>query len=112
MNQGSVAQLKNYVLELLKYLDRKEMLTEFEKWNCPVVPITGKYLLQRNCPDGVVMGRVRQILLQKWIDSRFTLTQEELGDMLPAVLESLQDFIAEIASKKSGKRKLSSSVKN
>lgn len=99
-------QVKVYVSELLKYLDKKDIMNEFNNWNRPIMPISGKYLLEHNCPGGLVMGKVRQALLCKWIDSRFQLTQDELGALIPGVLESLKDFIEETANKKSsGKRK-------
>lgn len=114
MHQGSVEQLKLFVLELVKYLNKKEMVDELSNWKCPVAPITGKFLKDHNCPDGAVMGKVRQTLVGKWIDSRFQMSQEELATHIPAVLESLQDFIAEIANKRSGggKRKHATAVKN
>lgn len=113
MNQGSVEQLRLFVLELIKYLDKKEMVDELSNWKCPIPPITGKFLMDRNCPDGAVMGKVRQALISKWIDSRFQMSQMELGASIPGVLEGLKDFIAETANKRSGgKRKHVTAVKN
>lgn len=99
--------MKVFVTELLKYLDKKEMVQAFADWKYEAPPLTGKFLKEQNCPDGVVMGRVRLILLEKWIDSRFQLSQDELGRLIPEVLDGLKDFIAEMANKKAapGKRK-------
>lgn len=106
-------QLKLFVIELLKYHNRGDMVDELSKWKCPMPPINGKFLKDLSCPEGKVMGRVRQLLVEKWIDSRFTLTQDDLRGLYPMVIESLKGFIEEEANKRSsGKRKLSSSAKN
>lgn len=114
LHQGSTEQLKLFVLELLKYLNKQDIVEKFRDWKCPVPPLSGKFLKDNNCPDGVAMGRVRQILIGKWIDSRFKLTQDDLGGLIPGILDSLKEFIAEQANKRtgSGKRKLASAAKN
>lgn len=104
-HQGSSIQLKAFVIELLKYHNKVDLVEEFTNWEIPVAPLSGQFLKSQQCPDGLVMGKVRQILLDKWIDSRFTLDQSELGKEIPEVLDSLKDFIAEEAEKRSGKRK-------
>lgn len=111
MNQGSVEHLKMFVLELLKYLNNKDMVQELKDWKCPVPPISGKFLKDHNCPDGKVMGKVRQTLIENWIDSRFRLTEAELAKLIPGILEGLKDMIEEQSKRSGGKRKLSA-VKN
>lgn len=82
------------------------MVEEFSKWTPATPPLSGKFLKDNHCPDGVIMGRVRQELVTKWIDSSFQLQQDDLGKLIPQVLDNLKDFIASIKEKQSsGKRK-------
>lgn len=99
-------------MELLKYLNKSEIVSAFDKWSMPAPPLSGQFLKEQKCPDGMVMGKVRQILVDKWIDSRFVLTQEDLGELIPEILVSLKEFIAENDKKQSGKRKRVSVAKN
>lgn len=110
-HQGSSSQLKAFVVELLKYHNKVDLVNEFSNWNLPVPPLGGRFLKAHHCPDGLVMGKVKQILMDKWIDSRFTMQEGELAKDIPGILESLKDFIAEIETKKSAKRKRVAAVK-
>lgn len=105
-------QLKAFVVELLKYHNKEDLAKEFSDWSIPVPPLSGQFLKSQQCPDGLVMGKVRQILLDKWIDSRFELQQDAMAEEIPGVLESLKDFIAENVNKKLGKRKHVAAAKN
>lgn len=99
-------------MELLRYHNKSEIVSAFDLWSMPTPPLSGQFLKEHKCPDGLVMGRVRQILVEKWIDSRFVLTRDDLGELIPEALDSLKEFIAENDRKQSGKRKRVSAVKN
>lgn len=107
--------LKAFSLELLKYFNKPDLMNALADWKIPQPPLSGQFLKDNNCPDGKVLGRVRQILVEKWIDSRFELSQEELGKFIPDILESLKDFIEDERlqlQQRSVKRKHVSAVKN
>lgn len=89
-------------------------MSQLNDWTIPVAPIGGQFLKDHKCPEGKVMGKVKEILIDKWIDSRFQLGPEALGKLMPEILESLKDFIAQNASpqQRSTKRKHVTAVKN
>lgn len=66
------------VVELLHYCDRPELASELEEWKVPKFPVNGRDLLSTGFKSGPALGRLIRQLQDKWKDSYFTLSKEEL----------------------------------
>ena len=66
------------VVELLGYCDRSEMACELEQWQVPVLPVNGRDLQSVGVKPGRAMGKILQQLRDKWKDSYFTLSKQDL----------------------------------
>ncbi|XP_060527759.1 CCA tRNA nucleotidyltransferase 1, mitochondrial isoform X2 [Cylas formicarius] len=76
--------IKNYVKEVLKY-NNSSYLNEFESWNIPKFPISGAMLKNEGVESGRLMGFVMQELKNRWADSDFSISVEELLKYIPEV---------------------------
>lgn len=86
---GKPRDTKDYVEELLKFHCKWELYTKLKSWDVPRFPVTGKLLIEHNCPDGKVMGVIINKLKAIWVQNEFKPTAEELLAKLPKVLEEL-----------------------
>ena len=71
------AQLKS-VLEVLHYAGQHEMCEHLQEWPIPSLPVNGRDLKEAGIPVGPEFGRLLRRLHEKWKESYFTLTKEEL----------------------------------
>ncbi len=53
-------------------------ITSSSSLDAPVFPVTGKHLIALGAKPGPDIGRTLSALKQKWVDSRFRLSKEEL----------------------------------
>jgi len=58
--------------------DWAEVLALVDTWQRPTMPVTGADLLQRGVPQGPALGEALRKLETAWIESDFTLSQDEL----------------------------------
>ncbi|XP_065355234.1 CCA tRNA nucleotidyltransferase 1, mitochondrial [Calliphora vicina] len=81
---------REFVEELLKYTNKKELYSALKAWTIPKFPVNGNLLKERGCPSQKKMGIILNQLKLIWAESDFKLTAEELLDQhLPAVMENL-----------------------
>ena len=73
--------LKEHVTEVLNYCGRVDDVRVIEQWKVAVFPVNGTDLKRINIPSGAVMGRMLRQMKDKWVDSYYTLTKDELIDM-------------------------------
>ena len=73
---------RNYLVELLLIQDNPSLLSHVRSWNMPSFPIGGNDLIELGMKPGPEMGKTLSALKKKWIDSRFSLTRENLLDMI------------------------------
>lgn len=68
------------VVELLKYQGKPDMAEELLQWEIPKFPVDGKALQgpPHNMPPGKGLGKVLKNLKERWVQSRFTLSKDEL----------------------------------
>lgn len=66
------------VLETLHYAGQHEMAEQVQGWPIPQFPISGKDLKEAGVQAGPELGRLLRRLHEKWKESYFTLTKEEL----------------------------------
>lgn len=106
-SSGSAMRTKPFTVQLLKYLNKSDWADQMERWIIPLSPITGAWLKEHQCPDGVVMGLVKKMLTDKWIDSNFLLTGDDLKLELPECIEQAQEKVKTSPQANArGKRKL------
>lgn len=78
------------ICELLRYRNEPDLLEEFRKWPIPTLPVTGSDLVKMNIPKGPLFKQTFDEVRQRWKFSDFTLTKEELLDMVPQISEDLK----------------------
>uniref|UniRef100_A0A182QZM7 Poly A polymerase head domain-containing protein n=1 Tax=Anopheles farauti TaxID=69004 RepID=A0A182QZM7_9DIPT len=86
---SSVKLKKEYVLELLKYHGKRDLYRELNEWPIPQFPIKGNVLIANGAPKGPKLGLVMDRLKIIWSNNQYDMTQEQLLEHLPAVLEEV-----------------------
>lgn len=86
---SSVKLKKEYVLELLKYHGKRELYQQLLDWPIPQFPIKGNVLIANGAPKGPKLGVVLDRLKIIWSNNQYNMTQEQLLEHLPAVLEEI-----------------------
>lgn len=66
------------VTEVLHYAGHGEMAKQLQQWQIPSCPINGGHLKKVGINPGPQFGRILKELTEKWKESYFTLTEEEL----------------------------------
>ena len=66
------------VTEVLHYAGHGEMSKQLQQWQIPSCPINGGHLKKVGINPGPQFGRVLKELTEKWKESYFTLTADEL----------------------------------
>lgn len=66
------------VTEVLHYAGHGEMAKQLKQWQIPSCPINGGHLKKVGINPGPQFGRILKELTEKWKESYFTLTEEEL----------------------------------
>lgn len=66
------------VLEVLHYAGQHKMCEQLQEWPIPSLPVNGRDLKEAGVPVGPEFGRLLRRLHEKWKESYFTLTKEEL----------------------------------
>lgn len=69
---------RSSVLELLHYCGLPQTASEVAQWRVPRFPVNGKDLMGVGFRAGPEMGRVLHVLQERWKESYFTLSREEL----------------------------------
>ena len=75
---GKEPKTKEKIIELLKYLGHFDVLTTFDQWKLPKFPVNGIALLQAGVPKGPKLAIALDGLRQKWKESRYTFTENDL----------------------------------
>lgn len=66
-SKDSKDRAKSRVIELLKYVDRRDLIEDIESWPVPDFPIRGDVLVERNIPKGPLYSRVLDALKRAWM---------------------------------------------
>ena len=69
---------KEHIMELLKYLGKRETLERFKTWQPPKFPLKGHKLLALGVKQRD-MSKILDKLRVIWKESHYTLTEEELA---------------------------------
>ena len=100
------ADTRLYIEQVLAYRGQAELLREFQLWTTPRFGVTGNHLKEAGCPPGKIMAVVLTELKDRWKQSDFTVTAEELVSQIPSVLDNIDiKQLQELSSPKSKKKK-------
>lgn len=80
---------KEFIMELLKYHNKKKLHDELVKWEIPTFPLNGNVLITNGCPKGTAVGQVITKLKEIWAEHDFQLNADELLAKLPTILSEL-----------------------
>lgn len=86
----NLSDTRNFILELFKYKCDLQLLHDFQAWEPPPFPINGAILKEKGVPAGKILGIVLKELKNIWIDEDFTLKENELIEMVPGILSTLE----------------------
>lgn len=75
-----------YVKEVLKYRG-DELLKQFNEWEVPRFPISGKMLKDAGVPPGKMYGPIINKLKNIWIENEYKQPEEELIKQIPNIIE-------------------------
>ena len=79
--------VRKYIEEIMKYRGEINLLKEWVLWKPPVFPIGGKDLKDYGCTPGKTFSIILEILKNRWKESEFTMSKENLLVLLPVVIE-------------------------
>lgn len=92
---------RQFIQETLKYRGDLEVLQEFCQWEMPRFPVTGQDMKEAGIPPGRSVGMVLEGLKEKWMDSEFNMTREQLIQVeLPQVMDSVSERMRTPSKKK------------
>ena len=60
------AKCKEKIVELLKYINKMELVDYFHKWAIPNFPITGEMLIERGVKKGPIFTKILNSLKDAW----------------------------------------------
>lgn len=86
---GKTKDVKDYVLELLKYHCKGDFYHALKDWKIPRFPLNGNDLTQNGCPSGKIMGVVMNKLKEVWVENEFRASKEDLIKSLPKIFDDL-----------------------
>lgn len=87
---GSAKLKKEYVLELLRYHGKRDLYNQLKEWEIPAFPLKGNALIEKGAPKGQKLGQVMSELKMIWAANQFNMSESELLEHLPSVLEKLE----------------------
>lgn len=79
-----------YVKELLKYRG-DELLNQFNEWEVPRFPISGKMLKDAGVPPGKMYGPIINKLKDIWIENEYKQLAGELIKHIPSIIEEFEN---------------------
>lgn len=82
---------KEYVLELLKYNNKRDLFEQLQIWSPPRFPINGNMLHLHGCSRGKMMGQVMNQLKDIWAKGNFEMTADDLLKELPVLLKETKE---------------------
>lgn len=74
-----------FIQELLKCHGNGQLLEQFQSWEIPKFPVNGHMLTARGISGGWRFSSILNALKQRWVLSKFTLTEEEILSQLEEV---------------------------
>lgn len=88
---GKEPKVMSKIVELMMYCGHVEIAQTFPETELPVFPIKGSDLVKSDVPRGPKFAMTLSELRTLWIESKYTLTTEQLLEKIPHVLENLPE---------------------
>lgn len=82
--------IREYIIELFKFWDDTELLTQFLSWQLPKFPVTRKMLIQKGMKDPHNVQNVLERMKILWMNSDYQLTAESLLNQIPDILSEIK----------------------
>lgn len=77
------SKIKEKLVELLKHLNKMELIEYFENWSIPLFPITGEMLIQRNIQKGPIFTKILNELRNLWkFEYHLNINEETINILL------------------------------
>ena len=76
------------LFEYLKYTGNEELIMNLESWDVPRFPISGTDLRQFNVKPGKDVGKVLKLLREKWKNSNYLNSKDELLQNVPSLISN------------------------
>ena len=90
-SKAKSSDTRQWVREVIKYRDDTFLLNEFDQWTLPRFPVNGRMLKEKGVPGGKILGSVINALKNKWVESDFELSSDELiSKVLPEILDEME----------------------
>jgi len=77
-------------IQLAAYMNDRTVYDSLRTWDIPTLPFSAKVFIELGIPKGKKLSLGVGIVKQKWKDSNFTATSEELADYARQVVQSGQ----------------------
>jgi hypothetical protein len=103
---GKEAKNKEKIIQLLIYLNQRDILKDFIEWIPPRFPVNGLRVVERGVKKGPKLALVLHELRQVWKHSGYTKNEDELLEHLEEVLDLLAERKAERDKAKASQEKL------
>lgn len=84
--------VREYVRELLKYQDKRDLHDQLLRWSIPRMPVGGRQLAGHGVLPGKKMGFVTSKLREIWCDHEFKIDADALLKHLPDVLNEFEEI--------------------
>jgi len=78
--------VKEYLLELLKYNDKRDLYDQLLAWRIARMPVASRNLAEKGVLPGKKMGEILQKLRLIWCDHNLQMNADDLLEHLPDVL--------------------------
>lgn len=90
LTSSNQAIIKEFLLELLKYNDKRDLHDKLLAWRIARMPVASSHLAEKGVPPGKNMGQILQRLREIWCDNNLQIATAELLNHLPEVLSELE----------------------
>jgi len=83
--------IREYIEQILTYRGDTKLLSQFQEWEAPKFPINGHHLNSRGITGGRLFHHILEALKKRWINSNFTLSEEQLLDNFEEIVQEVNE---------------------
>lgn len=100
---GKIKDIREYIVEVLKYKGTPELAKQFEEWIPPKFPLNGNDLREL-VPHPKLIGQTMMRLKKIWLDGEFKVSRDELLKHVPGIIEEVNDMWKQRQMKKASNK--------
>ena len=75
-------KIKEKLKELLKYINKLDLIEYFDNWDIPIIPVTGDMLVERNVKKGPLFSKILNTIKEIWKNEFKMDTSEDTKNKL------------------------------